>query len=152
MDPEPGFTFLDTLDTNLLFGSLGIMLLLFCSAMVSAAEVALFSLSPNDLSLLADKNQQQANLVSKLLQKPKKLLATLLLANNFVNIGVIILFSFVGNSLFTSIESPLVKFIVEVVLITFLILLFGEVLPKQCEICFSHGSTFICIRSIAFTS
>jgi gliding motility-associated protein GldE len=130
LDPEPGFTLFDTLDTNLLFGSLGIMLLLFCSAMVSAAEVALFSLSPNDLSLLADKNQQKANLVSKLLQKPKKLLATLLLANNFVNIGVIILFSFVGNSIFATITSPLIKFIVEVVLITFLILLFGEVLPK----------------------
>lgn len=130
MDPEPGLTFLNTLDTNLLFGSLGIVLLLFCSAMVSAAEVALFSLSPNDLTLLADKSQQKANLISKLLQKPKKLLATLLLANNFVNIGVIILFSFVGNSIFTSIAIPWVKFVVEVVLITFLILLFGEVLPK----------------------
>lgn len=130
MDPEPSFTFLDNLDTNLLFGSIAIALLLFCSAMISAAEVALFSLSPNDLTKLASENQRKANLVSKLLQKPKKLLATLLLANNFVNIGVVIIFSFVGNSIFAEIETPIIKFVVEVVLITFLILLFGEVLPK----------------------
>lgn len=130
MDPEPSLTFLDNLDTNLLFGIIAIALLLFCSAMISAAEVALFSLSQNDLTKLASENQRKVNLISKLLQKPKKLLATLLLANNFVNIGVVIIFSFVGNSVFADIESPIVKFVVEVILITFLILLFGEVLPK----------------------
>lgn len=130
MDPEPGLTFLDTLDTNLLFGSLVIVLLLFCSAMISAAEVALFSLSQNDLAKLSQQNPNRYQLVSQLLQKPKKLLATLLLANNFVNIGIVIIFSFVSNSLFAGIVSPVVKFVVEVVLVTFLILLFGEVLPK----------------------
>ena len=130
MDPEPGLTFLDTLDTNLLFGSLVIVLLLFCSAMISAAEVALFSLFQNDLTKLSQQNPNRYQLVSQLLQKPKKLLATLLLANNFVNIGIVIIFSFVSNSLFAGIVSPVVKFVVEVVLVTFLILLFGEVLPK----------------------
>ena len=130
MDPEPGLTFLDTLDTNLLFGSLVIVLLLFCSAMISAVEVALFSLSQNDLTKLSQQNPNRYQLVSQLLQKPKKLLATLLLANNFVNIGIVIIFSFVSNSLFAGIVSPVVKFVVEVVLVTFLILLFGEVLPK----------------------
>ncbi len=130
MDPEPGLTFTDTLDTTLIFGGLGIFLLLFCSAMLAAAEAALFSLSQDDLSKLAAENQQKANLISKLLQKPKKLLATILLANNFVNIGVVILFSFVWNLLFTTVESPVVKFVAGVALITFLILLFGEVLPK----------------------
>lgn len=130
MDPEPGLTFLDTLDANLLFGSLVIVLLLFCSAMISAAEVALFSLSQNDLTKLSQQNPTKSQLVSQLLQKPKKLLATLLLANNFVNIGIVIIFSFLSNSFFAGIVSPLVKFVVEVVLVTFLILLFGEVLPK----------------------
>jgi gliding motility-associated protein GldE len=130
LDPEPGLTFLDTIDTNLLFGSIVIVLLLFCSAMISAAEVALFSLSQNDLTKMSLQNPEKAQLVSRLLQKPKKLLATLLLANNFVNIGIVILFSFVANSLFAGIVSPLVKFVVEVILVTFLILLFGEVLPK----------------------
>lgn len=130
MDPEPGLTFLDSLDTNLLFGSVVIVLLLFCSAMISAAEVALFSLSQNDLTKLSQQNPNKAQLVSQLLQKPKKLLATLLLANNFVNIGIVIIFSFLSNSLFAGIVSPVVKFVVEVILVTFLILLFGEVLPK----------------------
>lgn len=130
MDPEPGLTFLDTLDTNLLFGSLSVVLLLFCSAMISATEVALFSLSQNDLTKLSQQNPNKSQLVSQLLQKPKKLLATLLLANNFVNIGIVIIFSFLSNSLFAGIVSPVVKFVVEVVLVTFLILLFGEVLPK----------------------
>ena len=130
MDPEPGLTFLDTLDANLLFGSLVIVLLLFCSAMISAAEVALFSLSQNDLTKLSQQNPNKSQLVSQLLQKPKKLLATLLLANNFVNIGIVIIFSFLSNSLFAGIVSPVVKFVVEVVFVTFLILLFGEVLPK----------------------
>jgi gliding motility-associated protein GldE len=130
LDPEPGLTFLDSLDTNLLFGSLVIVLLLFCSAMISAAEVALFSLSQNDLTKLSQQNPNKSQLVSQLLQKPKKLLATLLLANNFVNIGIVIIFSFLSNSLFAGIVSPVVKFVVEVVFVTFLILLFGEVLPK----------------------
>ena len=130
MDPEPSLTFFTSIDANLLFGSIAIVFLLFCSAMVSAAEVALFSLSQQDLNTLAEDNSSKANLISKLLQRPKKLLATILVANNFSHIGVVIIFSFVGNSLFSAIESPILKFIVEVILITFLILLFGEVLPK----------------------
>jgi gliding motility-associated protein GldE len=130
LDPEPGLTFLDSFNTNLLFGGLVIVLLLFCSAMISAAEVALFSLSQNDLTKLSQQNPNKSQLVTQLLQKPKKLLATLLLANNFVNIGIVIIFSFLSNSFFAGIVSPVVKFVVEVVLVTFLILLFGEVLPK----------------------
>lgn len=98
--------------------------------MVSAAEVALFSLTKKDLSLLFNQDVAKANVISKLLQKPKKLLATILVANNFSHIGVVIIFSFTGNSVFSVIESEIIKFILEVVLVTFLILLFGEVLPK----------------------
>jgi len=98
--------------------------------MISAAEVALFSLSPKDVEKLSSDNPKKGKLLDKILQKPKKLLATLLLANNFLNIGVVIIFSIVGSSLFENILSPVIKFVVEVVLVTFLILLFGEVLPK----------------------
>lgn len=130
MDSEPSYYLLASIDTNLLLGIIGIVFLLFCSAMVSAAEVALFSLTQNDLTLLAEQDTSKANLISKLIQRPKKLLATILVANNFSHIGVVIIFSFVGNSLFEAIASPLVKFFIEVLLVTFLILLFGEVLPK----------------------
>ena len=64
------------------------------------------------------------------MQTPKKLLATILVANNFVNIAIVILFSSFSGQLFDGIASPLVRFVLEVILVTFLILLFGEVLPK----------------------
>jgi putative hemolysin len=130
LEPESGFDFLQNIDTDLLFGTLAIALLLFCSAMVSAAEVALFSLSPKDLNDMSKESSSKANVISKLLQKPKKLLATIVVANNFSHIGVVIIFSFVGNNLFSGMASPVLKFILEVILVTFLILLFGEVLPK----------------------
>ena len=130
MDPEPSFQLLATLDTNLLFGIIGIIILLFFSAMISGSEVALFSLSQSDLDELNSKNSSKANIINELLAKPKKLLATILVANNFINIGVVILFSYSLNSVFSVIQSTLIKFIVEVILVTFLLLLFGEVLPK----------------------
>jgi gliding motility-associated protein GldE len=114
----------------MLFGIIGIIILLFCSAMISGSEVALFSLNQTDLDDLSKKNSSTAKVISELLAKPKKLLATILVANNFINIGIVILFSYSLNSVFSVIESTLLKFIVEVVLVTFLLLLFGEVLPK----------------------
>lgn len=130
MDPEPSLSLMATIDPKLLFGSIGIVFFLFSSAMVSAAEVALFSLTSKDLTILATEDSIKANVITKLLQRPKKLLATILIANNFSHIGVVIIFSFVGTSLFSAIVNPVVKFIAEVILVTFLILLFGEVLPK----------------------
>jgi len=97
---------------------------------VSGAEVALFSLSQKEIDETIQENVSKGKIISQLIQKPKKLLATLLVANNFINIGVVILFSFVGNNLFSAITSPILKFSLEVILVTFLLLLFGEVLPK----------------------
>jgi gliding motility-associated protein GldE len=130
LDPEPSFDVVSTLDTNLIFGIIGILVLLFCTAMVAASEVALFSLTTKNLSDLAQKNASKATLVNQLLAKPKKTLATILVANNFLHISIVILFSFSLDTVFSTITSPILKFIVEVILVTFLILLFGEVLPK----------------------
>jgi gliding motility-associated protein GldE len=130
LDPEPSFNLFSTIDSDLFFGFIGIFVLLFCSALVSAAEVAYFSLTPKDIDTCTQGNTAKTQIITSLLEKPKKLLATLLVANNFINIGVVILFSVVGKNLFESIASPLLKFTIEVVLVTFLILLFGEVLPK----------------------
>jgi len=130
LDPEPSFVFISNLDTNLLFGIIGIALLLFCCAMVAAAEVALFSLNQKDLDDLLQKNSAKHKIISTLLSKPKKLLATILVANNFIHIAIVILFAFSLDEIFSTIASPVIKFIVEVILVTFLILLFGEVLPK----------------------
>ncbi|QOG02660.1 gliding motility-associated protein GldE [Flavobacterium sp. MDT1-60] len=130
MDPEPSLFFTTTLDINLIIGFVGIFILLFLSAIVSGAEVALFSLSQKDIDETLQNNHSKGKIISNLLDKPKKLLATLLVANNFLNIGVVILFSFIGQNIFDDISSPVLKFILEVILVTFLILLFAEVLPK----------------------
>nr|WP_294788095.1 gliding motility-associated protein GldE [uncultured Flavobacterium sp.] len=130
MDPEPSLLFSTNLDANLIIGFVGIFILLFLSAIVSGAEVALFSLSQQDIDDTLNDNPAKGTIISNLLDKPKKLLATLLVANNFFNIGVVILFAYMGQNIFANVSSPVFKFTLEVILVTFLILLFGEVLPK----------------------
>jgi len=107
-----------------------ILLLLAASALVSGAEVAFFSLGPNERNQLNVKNSKAARRVLSLLVKPEDLLATLLVANNLVNMGIVILSTWVTATLLTFSGYPVLKFIIQVVLITFVILLFGEVLPK----------------------
>lgn len=130
MDPEPALSLFSEIDTNVLLGYVGIFVLIICSAIVSAAEVAFFSLTPKDLAESASESPEKTKAITALLERPKKLLATLLVANNFINIGIVILFSAVGTDLLWQISSPVLKFVLEVIVVTFFILLFGEVLPK----------------------
>lgn len=145
MDADPA-SFLELVNTSLLFGVLGIIVLLFFSAMASGAEVALFSLSQKNIEDAIEQNETKGNLISNLLKRPKKLLATLLIVNNFINIGIVIIFSFIKNDLFSQFNFDWLRtaildlfgqnaieglrFVVEVGVVTFLILLFGEILPK----------------------
>ena len=105
------------------------MLLLACSALISAAEVALFGLSQTDVNEMQESNSSRSKLIVELLAKPKKLLATILITNNAINIGIVLLFSSIGNTIFAEIDGTL-RFLLEVVVATFLILMFGEILPK----------------------
>jgi gliding motility-associated protein GldE len=130
LDPEPSINSVSIVDTNLIFGIIGIFVLLFCTAMIAATEVAFFSISQKDLDDLGQKNPSKSAIINQLLAKPKKLLATIVVANNFLHIAVVILFSFSLYKLFSTITIPVLKFVVEVIFVTFLILLFGEVLPK----------------------
>lgn len=107
---------------------LSLLILLMTSGIISGTEIAFFSLTRSDLEKSEDRHKAQ--LVEQLLEDPKKLLATILISNNFVNILFILLFTYVGDYFFSGIASPVVKFLIEIVLVTFLILLFGEVLPK----------------------
>lgn len=109
--------------------SVVLLVLLFLSAMISGTEVAFFSLSKASLDALEKENQSSGKLVFQLLDNPKKLLATILITNNFINILIVLLFSVLGEIFFAGLEQR-IRFLIEVVLITFLILLFGEVLPK----------------------
>ena len=109
--------------------------LLACSALISGAEVAFFSLTPSDFETNEEKGiAKKLGIVQRLLARPKKLLATILVANNFINIAIVLLFDSLSDDLFSGIESNFygidVRFIVEVGVVTFFILLFGEILPK----------------------
>jgi len=132
LDPEPASLILFSLSTStsLVSGIILLMILLLCSALISGAEVAFFSLTRSDIENGLDDNPKAFNIISKLLERPKKLLATILVANNFINIGIVILFAYLGESLFQNIEILWVRFVIEVVIITFLILLLGEIVPK----------------------
>jgi len=132
LDPEPSsfILFFVTENTSLVSGIVLLVILLLCSALISGAEVAFFSLTRTDIDNGLEENPKAFHIISKLLERPKKLLATILVANNFINIGIVILFAYLGEFVFYNIEILWLRFIFEVVIVTFLILLLGEILPK----------------------
>ena len=115
-----------------------LVILLMASALISGAEVALFSLTQKDIDEAKKTKSKSFEIIIDLLTQPKKLLASILVANNFINIAIVILFASLGDSLFEGLDSELnlsgfkidLVFFIEVVLITFLILFIGEILPK----------------------
>lgn len=128
MDPDPSS--LTTFDFELFISITSVVVLLICSAFISGSEVALFSLSQKDLDDLQETDYNKGLQINKLLERPKKLLATILVANNFINIAIVIIFSSFSEQLFASIGTFWIRFACEVIVVTFLILLFGEVIPK----------------------
>lgn len=133
MDPEPIFSFINLFESinYLLLLSIAVLFLfLIVSALISGAEVAFFSLSPTKLDEASELNSAKYKPVVDLLENPKRLLATILIANNFINILIVLIFAYIGKIVFSGISPLILKFLIEVVLVTFLILLFGEVLPK----------------------
>ena len=107
-----------------------IITLLICSALISGSEVAFFSLSKTDLKKISSSNAKNLKLISFLRSDPRRLLATLLVSNNFINISIVLLLASFGQ-LFDVVFFPnWLNFVLEVGFITALILLFGEILPK----------------------
>lgn len=118
-------------DTSSILSFIILLLLLFISALASGSEAAFFSIGPTEKDTLKQQKNKSAKLVLELLEKPKELLATLLITNNFVNIAIVILTSTILDKLLVfSEEDDTIRFLIEVVGITFLILLLGEVIPK----------------------
>lgn len=133
MDPEPSILLIyltENFNYWLLLGVGVIILLLLLSALISGAEVAFFSLSLSVLNRASESKSNNQKTVVTLLKKPQKLLATILISNNFINILIVLVFAYLGEYVFDTISSNVLKFLIEAVLVTFLILLFGEVLPK----------------------
>ena len=124
-------TILLLLDTyTLVFKIILIILLLIFSALISGSEVAFFSLSSTDIKKANISKSKSLKLVHNLRNKPKRLLAALLVSNNFINIAIVLLFSSFGDAMYFSSLPFWANFIIEVGIITLFILLFGEILPK----------------------
>lgn len=136
MDPDPfRYCFIISAitpnDINfVIIGFFVVGVLLFCSGMVSASEVAFFSLLPKDKNKLKHLKSNSSKQVLKLLEKPDYLLATILIANNFVNVAIVVLSTYLSAFLFSGITNQLLYFLIQMIGVTFLLLLFGEMLPK----------------------
>lgn len=136
MEPPPYQLFylsiLQPFSLSLAISLLVMLILVFASALLSGTEVAIFSLTHSEKSQLIDeKENKKSQRVLILLEKPKKLLATILIANNLVNVSIVMVSTFVMDHLFLVNEmSEMSAFVIQVVLVTFIILLFGEVIPK----------------------
>ena len=105
-----------------------VFILLVCSAFISGAEVAFFSLSPSEIEDI-EKDKKHLEVIG-LLQKPNLLLATILIANNFINIAIVILSAYVTSIAITFPENSSLEFIFQIVIVTSLLVLFGEITPK----------------------
>ncbi len=109
---------------------IAILVLLLLSGVIAGAETAFFSLSPKDINYLKTSEKHSARVASQLLDHPKLLLATILVANNFINIAIVISTNVFISSILAPGINEIAAFLIQVVTVTFLLVLFGEVLPK----------------------
>ena len=112
------------------FALLLALMLLYTSGFVSASEIAFFSLSPSDLNDIEEENHPSDSKIKALLEDSERLLATILISNNFVNVTIIMLLNYVFASVIDFGEAKILEFLIVTVVLTFLLLLFGEIMPK----------------------
>lgn len=136
MDPDPAslLSSFVAIDFSQLSSLLLLFVLLIAVALTSGAEVAFFSLTPADFEPEESKRSEKEKIVIRLLDRPQKLLATILIANNTFNIAIVLLFDALTDTAFENLEAVVfginLRFIIEVGMVTFLLLFFGEILPK----------------------
>ena len=145
-----GFFLLDTHSSlekmSFLFALTCTIIFLCLSALISASEVAFFSLVPKNREELRKSVSSRDKITLQIYEKPKILLATILIANNLLNIGVVLLSEIIANEKLDFAKNPLLAFLIQVVAVTFLILLFAEVIPKV----FAHQHSLTVARFMAF--
>jgi gliding motility-associated protein GldE len=107
-----------------------VIIMLFFSAMISGSEVAFFSLTPQNIKSLKEGTSRNAKHALMLLEQPERLLANILISNNFINVGIVTISAFITGSTLDFQDKQLLGFVIQVVAITLLLLLFGEILPK----------------------
>lgn len=137
-DPEPYLQLLNAFLTpfftgftlNAVIGLVILCLLLLASALISSSETAYFSLQPADIDDLESRTDAKSKLVLSLRKQPKPLLATILIGNNFVNVSITLLATYIVSEIFDMVNHPVAAFVMEVIVITSLVLIIGEITPK----------------------
>lgn len=107
-----------------------LFILLFFSGLISGSETAFFSLSPSDIDTLKTRGGKKDKAILLLLKRPKRLLATILISNNFINVSIVILSTYITANLFDLQANALLVFLIQVVVVTSILLIFGEIMPK----------------------
>lgn len=139
MESDPYHTIASFLLNNISTGqftigiAIGIVILIFLlvvSGLISGSEVAYFSLSPTQVDRLRENSTRINRMILKNLHLPDRLLATILIANNFVNVAIVVLSKFITDKLFTLTGSEIINFLIQIVVVTFLILFCSEIFPK----------------------
>jgi len=123
-------SFTGNLSMGIIISFIVMVVLLFLSAMISGSEVAFFSMDPPQIKEIRSKKSKINKLILAHLDIPKRLLATILITNNFVNVAFVILGTFISGQLFNFTDFPILGFIIEVIVITIILVLFGEIIPK----------------------
>ena len=118
----------DTL--TIIFCFIGILVCIILGALIAGSENAFFSLTPSHLNELEEEESRSSKTILWLINKHKILIATILIAGNFINITVIMTSTYLMNMLFDFSSHPVARVVIETVVVTFIIVLFGEVLPK----------------------
>lgn len=124
MEPPSSLTF------EFLWMSISLISLLVCSALISGSEVAFFSLTPQQLDSLKNREDEKGEKVIQLLSNPDYLLGTILQANNLVNILIVLISTLLLGLIFNFEGNPLLEFLISTLLVTFILVLFGEIIPK----------------------
>jgi putative hemolysin len=117
-------------DFKIITGLVILIILLIGSALMSGSEVAYFSFRPEDIEKFKSNKNKQSKIAIKLYNNPEKLLSTVLVANNTINIAIVLLAAYLSSRMFDFSSEPVIGFIINAVVITFLLLFFGEVMPK----------------------
>ncbi len=136
LDPDPHLNFLLNhgfyrgISTEAIVTLLVLLVMLFFSGLVSGSETAFFSLQPGDLKKLGKKKGKKGKKVLSLRKKPKLLLATILISNNFINVGIVVISTYLTTLLFNFAQNPVLTFLIQIIIVTSFLLIFGEILPK----------------------
>jgi putative hemolysin len=117
-------------DIKIVIGLIILAGLLLGSGLISASEVAYFSLKPDDIEKFRSDKSKKVLIILRHINNPEKLLSTILVANNTINVTIVLLSAFLSTRMFDFSSAPVLGFIVEAVIITFLLLFFGEIMPK----------------------